>query len=117
MFDLTNPDVGYKLKNQITEWTKGINDADFNKITDEIYTRMGFIKTGIEKFLGKDCTVCKGEMGKVLRWNGIMMFMETDLSDITTKQEAISIKANVPVDKKFFELPTNIKFSEMPESE
>ncbi|MCW9065600.1 MAG: hypothetical protein OQJ78_04830, partial [Ignavibacteriaceae bacterium] len=75
---------------------------------------MGFKKTGTEKFMDKDCIVFKGDMGKVLTWNGILMLMDMNYSGIQTKQEATSIKINVPVDEKYFEIPKNIKFSEMP---
>jgi hypothetical protein len=40
--------------------------------------------------------------------------MDMNYSGIKTKQEAISIKINVPVDAKYFEIPKDIKFSEMP---
>jgi hypothetical protein len=40
--------------------------------------------------------------------------MDMTYSGIKTKQEVTSIKINVPVDEKYFEIPKNIKFKEMP---
>jgi hypothetical protein len=40
--------------------------------------------------------------------------MEMNFSGMKSKQEVTSIKVNVPVDKKYFEIPKNIKFSDLP---
>ena len=64
--------------------------------------------------MDRDCILFKGDNGKILTWNGILMLMDMNYSGIKTKQEVTSIKINVPVDTKYFEIPKNIKFNEMP---
>jgi hypothetical protein len=114
IFDPANPDEGLKMKNPMIESLQKMDKPDFDKATEDMYSKMGFKKTGTEKFMDKDCIVFKGDMGKVLTWNGILMLMDMNYSGIQTKQEATSIKINVPIDEKYFEIPKNIKFSEMP---
>jgi hypothetical protein len=75
---------------------------------------MGFKKGANETFLGKDCKVMKGDMGKVLTWNGILMLLDMKVMGTGTHQEVTKIQTNVPVDAKYFVLPRNIEFSEMP---
>jgi hypothetical protein len=75
---------------------------------------MGMVRNGTEIFLGKECTVIKGDMGKVLIWKGIMMLMDFKMGAYVSKQEATSVKTDVPVDAKYFVIPKNITFSEMP---
>jgi len=41
--------------------------------------------------------------------------MEMNYGGMKTRQEVTSIKTNVPVEAKYFEIPKNIQFSEMPE--
>jgi hypothetical protein len=53
-------------------------------------------------------------MGKVLIWNGIMMLMDFKMGAYISKQEATSVKTNIPVDSKYFVIPKNTTFSEMP---
>ena len=114
IFDPAKPDEGLKMKNPIIESLQKMDKPDFDKVTEDLYSKMGMKRAGTEKFMGKDCIVFKGDMGKVLTWNGILMLMDMNYSGIQTKQEVTSIKINVPVDAKYFEIPKNIKFSEMP---
>ena len=114
IFDPAKPDEGLKMKNPIIESLQKMDKPDFDKVTEEMYSKMGLKRAGTEKFMDKDCIVFKGDMGKVLTWNGILMLMDMNYSGIQTKQEVTSIKINVPVDAKYFEIPKNIKFSEMP---
>jgi hypothetical protein len=65
-------------------------------------------------FQGKQCTVFKGDMGKVLIWKGLMMMMEMKIGDMVSRQEVTSIKTNVNVDGKYFRIPDNITFNEIP---
>ncbi len=113
IFDPAKPDEGLKMKNPIIESLQKMDKPDFDKVTEDLYSKMGMKRAGTEKFMGKDCIVFKGDMGKVLTWNGILMLMDMNYSGIQTKQEVTSIKINVPVDAKYFEIPKNIKFSEM----
>lgn len=114
IFDPSKPNEGWKLKNPIIEWVQQNKHKDIEKFTDETYAKLGMKKAGKEKFLDKECIAYKGDMGKVLIWNGILMYMEINFSGMKSKQEVTSIKVNVPVDKKYFEIPKNIKFSDLP---
>jgi hypothetical protein len=53
-------------------------------------------------------------MGKVLTWNGILMLLDMKVMGTGSQQEVTKIQTNVPVDAKYFIIPGNIKFSEMP---
>lgn len=114
MFDPSKSNEGWKLKNPIIEWINETGHKDIEKFTEETYAKMGIKKVGTEKFLEKDCIAYKGEMGKVLTWNGILMLMDLDYGGMKSRQEVTSIKINVPIDSKYFEIPKNIKFSDMP---
>ncbi|MBN1414913.1 MAG: hypothetical protein JW973_07420 [Bacteroidales bacterium] len=109
-----DPDTktGQKLRNPMIEMILEMEDIE--KITQETYAKMGFQEAGTEKFLGKDCRVFKGEMGKVLTWNGMLMFMEMSVMGTTTKQEATKIDVNVPVKSSLFEIPGDVEFTELP---
>lgn len=115
IFDPAKPDEGIKMKNPLLEGFFEMQQSDFDKFVEEFYSKMGFKKTGTEKYLGKDCIVYRGELGKVLIWDGIMLFMESDFGGMKSRQEATSIKINVPVDQKYFIIPKNIKFKEAPD--
>jgi len=115
MFDPSKPDQGgMKMKNPMIEKLMNMDKQDYDKIAEDIYSKMGMKRAGTEKFLDKDCVVFKGDMGKVLTWNGILMLMDMNYSGVKSRQEVTSIKTNVPVDEKYFEIPKNIKFNEMP---
>lgn len=114
IFDPTKPDEGLKMKNPMIESLMKMDKQDYDKVAEDLYKQMGMKKSANEKFLDKDCICFKGDMGKVLTWNGILMLMDMNYGGMKTRQEVISIKTNVPVDAKYFEIPKNIKFSEMP---
>ena len=115
MFDPSRPeDGGMKMKNPIIESMLKMEKPDFDKVAEDLYSKMGMKRAGTEKFMDRDCIAFKGDNGKILTWNGILMLMDMTYSGIKTKQEVTSIKINVPVDAKYFEIPKNIKFSEMP---
>ena len=114
IFDPAQPDKGLKMKNPMIESLMNMDKQDYDKVAEDIYSKMGMKKAGTEKFLDKDCVCFKGDMGKVLTWNGILMLMDMDYGGVKSRQEATSVKINVPVEAKYFEVPKNIKFSEMP---
>ena len=115
MFDPAKPDRGgLKMKNPIIESLLKMDKPDFDKVAEDLYSKMGMKRAGTEKFMDKDCIAFKGDNGKILTWNGILMLMDMNYSGIKTKQEVTSIKINVPVDAKYFEIPKDIKFNEMP---
>ena len=114
IFDPAQPGKGLKMKNPMIESLMNMDKQDYDKVAEDIYSKMGMKKAGTEKFLDKDCVCFKGDMGKVLTWNGILMLMDMDYGGVKSRQEATSVKINVPVEAKYFEVPKNIKFSEMP---
>ena len=114
IFDPSKPDEGLKMKNPIIESLMKMDKQDYDKVAEDLYAQMGMKKAGTEKFLDKDCITYKGDMGKILTWNGILMLMDMNYGGMKSRQEVTSIKVNVPVDAKYFEIPKNIKFSEMP---
>ncbi|MBN1414914.1 MAG: hypothetical protein JW973_07425 [Bacteroidales bacterium] len=102
---------GNKMKNTMIESLTKVNDLE--KFTEETYDKMGFKPAGNEKYLGKECRVFTGDMGKVLTWNGLLMYMEMNVMGMTTKQEATKIDVNVRVNPSVFELPKDVTFTEM----
>lgn len=102
---------GMKMKNPMIEGLMKVNDME--KFIEETYGRMGFKPAGTEKYLGKDCKVFKGDMGKVLTWNGILMYMEMTVMGNTTRQEATKIDVNTRIKPSIFELPKDITFKEL----
>lgn len=114
IFDPAKPNDGLKMKNPIIESLMKMDKQDYDKVAEDLYSQMGMKKSANEKFLNKDCIAYKGDMGKILTWNGILMLMDMNYGGMKSKQEVTSIKVNVPVDAKYFEIPKNIKFSEMP---
>ncbi len=115
MWDPAKPTQGMKMKNPLMNQIKQSSSGEIDALTLETYRKMGMKKTGTENFLGRECDLLQGTMGKVLIWNGVMMLMDLSMGDYVSRQEATSVKPNVPVDAKYFILPKNIVFSEMPE--
>jgi len=103
---------GMKMKNPLTEKLTKVKDLE--KFTEEIYNQMGFKPAGTESYQGKECRVFKGEMGKVLVWNGLLMYMEMNVMGTTVKQEAVKVDVNTRVKPSVFDLPGDVTFTEMP---
>lgn len=114
MWDPAKPTQGMKMRNPLMSQISQSSADEIEALTVETYEKMGMQKTGTEKFLGKECDLLKGTMGKVLIWNGVMMLMDLRMGDYVSHQEATSVKTDVPVDQKYFVIPKNITFSEMP---
>jgi len=115
MWDPDDLTKGMKLKNPIITWLASSSKGDIESFTESMYAKMGMAKSGTENFLGKDCKAMKGKMGKVLTWNGILMLLDMKMGSYVSQQEATSIRTNIPVEAKYFIIPKNMKFSEMPE--
>jgi hypothetical protein len=115
MWDPDQPEEGMKMKNPLISWIQEASKGDIESFTEQTYSKMSMVKSGTELCLGKECTVIKGKPGKVLIWNGIMMLSDFRMGTYVSHQEATAVKPNVPVDAKYFILPKNIVFSEMPE--
>lgn len=105
---------GLKLKNPIITWLAESSKEDVESYSESMYTKMGFRRAPDETFLGKPCKAMKGDMGKVLTWNGILMLLDMKVMGSGSHQEVTKIQTNVPVDSKYFALPKNTRFSEMP---
>jgi len=114
MWDPDDPSEGMKLKNPLITYINQTSKEDLESFTESTYAKMGFTKAPDEVLLGKTCRVMKGKMGKVLIWNGILMMLDMNIMGTGSHQEATMILTNVPVDAKYFTLPKNIEFSEMP---
>jgi len=114
MWDPDKLTEGMKLKNPMITWIESKSKGDIESFTESMYSQMGFTKGANETFLGKDCKVMKGDMGKVLTWNGILMLLDMKVMGYGSHQEVTKIQTNVPIDAKYFVIPKNIKFSEMP---
>jgi len=114
MWDPDDPTEGMKLKNPLIAWIAESSKGDIESFNESMYGKMGFAKAPDEVFLGKNCKAMKGKMGKVLTWNGILMLLDMKVMGTSSHQEVTRIQTNVPVDAKYFVLPENIKFSEMP---
>jgi hypothetical protein len=114
MWDPSQPDQGMKMQNPLLSWIKEASKGDMESFTIAAYEKMGMVKNGMETFLGRECTVIKGDMGKVLIWKGIIMLMDFKMGAYISKQEATSVKTNIPVDGKFFIIPKEITFTGMP---
>ncbi|MDX9904692.1 MAG: hypothetical protein RB288_11530 [Bacteroidales bacterium] len=113
MWDL-NSSQGMKTKNPMVKQMMELSGGDILEYMAGMYEQMGMTKSGTEMFQGKQCTVFKGDMGKVLIWKGLMMMMEMKIGDMVSRQEVTSIKTNVNVDGKYFRIPDNITFNEIP---
>jgi hypothetical protein len=114
MWDPSKPGQGMKMKNPLSSWIAEASGDDLASFAESTYEKMGFVKSGTETFLGKTCDVVKGDMGKVLTWKGMLMLMDFKMGVYVSRQEVTSIKTDVPVDAKYFVIPKNITFSEMP---
>lgn len=114
MWDPGKPGEGMKAKNPMAAMMTGKSAEEMETLTASMYEQMGMAKSGTEMFQGKACTVYKGDMGKVLIWKGLLMMMEIRMGDVVSRQEVTSIKTNTPVDGKYFKIPDNITFSELP---
>ncbi len=114
MWDPSKPGQGMKAKNPMAASMSGKSAEEMESLTASMYEQMGMAKSGTEMFQGKACTVYKGDMGKVLIWKGLLMMMEIRMGDVVSRQEVTSIKTNTPVDGKYFKIPENVSFSELP---
>ena len=114
MWDPDDPTKGMKLKNPMLTGIKEASKGELESFTESMYSKMGFSKAPDETFLGKPCKVMKGDMGKVLTWIGILMLLDMKVMGTSSHQEVTKIQTNVPVEAKYFVLPKNIEFSEMP---
>ncbi len=114
MWNPSKPGEGMKAKNPMAKMMTETSAKEMGSYMESMYEKMGMVKSGTEMFQGKECTVFKGDMGKVLIWEGLLMMMEMNMGTVVSRQEVTSIKTNIPVDGKYFDIPKNVTFSEIP---
>ena len=102
---------GIETENPFMSWLNEVPNGDIESYLEDIYKKMGMVKSGTEMFLGKECTIFKGDEGKVLAWSGILMLQDLKNEGHPSHQEATSVKTNVPVDPKYFVIPKDITFT------
>jgi len=114
LWDTSKPAEGLKMENPILKWVNEASKEEIDSYTESMYVKLGMTKKATETFLGKECKSLKGDIGKVLTWKGIMMLLDMSMGTYVSHQEATSIKTNVPIDARYFVIPKNVTFSEMP---
>lgn len=113
MWDPARPGHGMKMKNPLMTGIQPISADEIDDLNAKTYEKMGMRKTGTEKFLGRECDLLQGGMGKVLIWNGVLMLLDLKMGEYVSRQEATSVKTGIAVDQKYFTIPKNITFQEM----
>jgi hypothetical protein len=103
---------GVKMEDSFMSWLEDNPNGNMASYLEETYKKMGIVKSGTEKFLEKECTLFKGNNGKVLIWEGIIMLKEFKTGADVSRQEATSVQTNVPVDPKYFDIPEDITFTD-----
>jgi hypothetical protein len=113
MWDPARPAQGMKMKNPLMTGIKQLSAEEIEDLNVKTYEKMGMKKTGTEKYLGRECDLLQGNMGKVLIWKGVLMLLDLKMGEYVSRQEATSVKTDIPVDQKYFIIPKNITFQEM----
>lgn len=113
MWDPARPDQGIKMKNPLMTGIQQLSAEEIENLNVRTYEKMGMKKTGTEKFLGRECDLLQGTMGKVLIWKGVLILMDLKMGEYVSRQEATSVKTDIAVDQKYFAIPKNITFQEM----
>lgn len=87
-------------------------DAEkWTKSADEVWTDMGFKKTGEEVLIGKKCEIWEGMSSKVWVWQNFALKTEMNLFGKSVI-EVKKIEIGVPIDKSKFEIPIGITMTE-----
>jgi hypothetical protein len=113
MWDPARPAQGMKMKNPLMTGIQQSSAEEIEDLNVKTYEKMGMKKTGTEKFLGRECDLLQGTMGRVLIWNGVLMLLDLKMGEYVSRQEATSVKTDIAIEKKFFTIPKNITFQEM----
>ena len=94
--------------------TTHIDPKDMEKwydTADQVYTDMGFKKTGEEVLLGKKCDIWEGMSSKVWVWQNLALKTETNMFGKHI-MEAKKVETGISIDKSKFAIPSDIKFQE-----
>ncbi|MFA5816916.1 MAG: hypothetical protein WC865_15005 [Bacteroidales bacterium] len=87
-------------------------DAEkWTKTAEEVWTDMGFKKTGEEVLLGKKCDIWEGMSSKVWVWQNFALKTEMNLFGKSVI-EAKKIDIGLSIDKSKFEIPAGITMTE-----
>jgi hypothetical protein len=113
--DLTKK-TGTKMKSITTGKQK---DIDFSKLTDDMMKQMKITKQGTEEVLGKTCDKyflndpdLKMKSSYCV-WNGIPLKSEIDMGGIKATVTATKIEENASIPAEKFEIPKDIKITEV----
>jgi len=94
------------------------SEIDFENITEEMTEKMNLKKVGSEEFLGKKCdimTIDYKEMdmtGTYLLYKGIPLKIETSVSGLQIKLEALEFTENPDLPAGRFDIPEGISIEE-----
>jgi hypothetical protein len=83
----------------------------WTKTAEEIWTDMGFKKTGEEVLLGKKCDIWEGMSSKIWVWQNFSLKTEMSLFGKSVV-EAKKIEVGGSIDKSKFDLPAGITWTE-----
>ena len=94
-------------------------DIDFSNMTDELMKQMKITKQGTEVVMGKTCDKYTMDdptlkmKSTYCVWNGIALKSEIDMAGIVAKVTATKIEENATIPAEKFEIPKDIKITEM----
>ncbi|MFH0867363.1 MAG: hypothetical protein V1904_14315 [Bacteroidota bacterium] len=107
-------------KSKITPNAKGKSDnIDFNNLSADIMKEMHITKEGTETVLQKTCDKYKMDNPELNMkssycvWDGIPLKFEVNMAGAIAKYNATKIEENVSVPAEKFEIPKDIKITEM----
>ncbi|MBA3971781.1 MAG: hypothetical protein H0X46_06485 [Bacteroidetes bacterium] len=106
-------------KTQLITGSSTTNNMDFSAMTDDMMQKMHVKKEGSQDFLGKKCDIYtmddKGSQmkGKYYIYNNIPLKMDMTMGGMEIKMIATKFEDNVNVPASKFDIPANIKFTEM----
>ena len=83
----------------------------WTKTAEEIWTEMGFKKTGEEEILGKKCEIWEGMSTKIWVWQNFSLKTEMSMFGKSVV-EAKKIEIGGSIDKSKFEIPDGIVWTE-----
>lgn len=113
--DMTNK-AGTKTKIPTTGNQK---DIDFSNLTDDMMKQMKISKLGTEEIMGKTCDkYLMNDPALKMKstysvWNGIPLKSEIDMAGIKATVTTTKIEENCTVPAEKFEIPKDIKLTEM----
>jgi len=93
------------------------SNIDFSKMSEKMMKDMNIKKEGTETVMGKTCDVysmdSKGMKGSFCVWNNISLKTTMKAMGMDTKMEATKLEENVSIPAAKFEVPSDVKISDM----